>query len=82
MKNQNIDIWGDYVRLRDLIISIAITAVLTMGCYFLAPNNDTTKQLFYGLGGAVLGFIISTLVISPKRVVTEVSASEEKAGDE
>lgn len=41
-----------------------------MGAYFLAPSDDKTKQLFFGLAGAVIGFILSTLFIKPKRIVT------------
>jgi len=66
-----IEIWGDLVDLKDLIIAIVICSATTMGCFFLAPASDTTKQLFFGLGGAVAGFIISRLLIKPKRIVIE-----------
>ncbi|MEI5994674.1 hypothetical protein [Candidatus Enterococcus mansonii] len=71
MKKNLIELWGDLVDLKDLIIAIAICSVTTMGSFFLAPAQDTTKQLFFGLGGAVLGFIISTFLIKPKRTVIE-----------
>lgn len=41
-----------------------------MGAYFLAPSDDKTKQLFFGLAGAVIGFILSSIFIKPKRVIT------------
>lgn len=69
MKKNLIELWGDLVDLRDLILAIAFCSVTTMGGFFLAPAADTTKQLFFGLGGAVVGFIISTLLIKPKRIV-------------
>ncbi|MBO0423727.1 hypothetical protein BCR22_12115 [Enterococcus plantarum] len=71
MKKNLIELWGDLVDLKDLIIAIGICSVTTMGGFFLAPTQDTTKQLFFGLGGAVLGFMISTFLITPKRIVIE-----------
>lgn len=71
MKKNLVEIWGDLVDLKDLILAIAICSVTTMGSFFLAPATDTTKQLFFGLGGAVTGFIISTFLIKPKRTVIE-----------
>lgn len=69
-KNQLVEIWGDVVEIRFLLISIIISSISTMGAYFLAPANDKTKQLFFGLIGAVIGFTISTISIKPKRVIT------------
>ena len=70
-----IEIWGDVVELRDLVRSILISAVSTMGLYFLAPDGNKTLQLFFGLGGAVLGFIISGVLTKPKRII---SSSQEE----
>lgn len=68
MNNKNmVEIWGDIVELKALIKAIIISSMTTMGAYFMAPNGDKTKELFLGLGGAVLGFIISTILINPKR---------------
>lgn len=71
MKNKNtmVEIWGDVIEVKHLIISIIISSIFTMGGYFLAPSNDKTRQLFYGLLGAVIGFIISTFLIKPKRII-------------
>ncbi|AEB30499.1 hypothetical protein CAR_c18420 [Carnobacterium sp. 17-4] len=69
-KQEKFEIWGDVVELRDLIISILLSSGSTMGAYFLAPSDDKTKQLFFGLAGAVVGFVLSTLFIKPKRIVT------------
>ncbi|MCA5012330.1 MULTISPECIES: hypothetical protein [unclassified Enterococcus] len=71
MKKNLIELWGDLVDLKDLILAIVICSVTTMGSFFLAPAGNTTKQLFFGLGGAVLGFVISTVLIKPKRTVIE-----------
>lgn len=72
MKNKEmVEIWGDVVALKSLAIAMVISSVCTMGMYFLAPANDKTNQLFFGLGGAVLGFVICTIFIKPKRVIVE-----------
>lgn len=67
--NTMVEIWGDVIEIEHLIISIIISSLSTMGGYFLAPSNDRTKQLFFGLLGAVIGFIISTFLIKPKRII-------------
>lgn len=69
-KRQLVEIWGDVVELKSLLILIILSGLFTMGAYFLAPSNDKTMQLFYGLAGSVVGFIISSIVIKPKRIIT------------
>lgn len=68
-KQQLIEIWGDVVDLRDLVQSILISGITTMGAFFLAPGDNPTKQLFFGLIGALIGFILSVLLTKPKRQV-------------
>ncbi len=53
-----VEIWGDVVEIKDLLISIAFSSVFTIVSYFLAPSNNKTRELFYGMLGAVIGFII------------------------
>lgn len=69
MKNnrQMVEIWGDVVELKSLILSISISTILTMTAYLVASDSAKSRQLFFGLSGAVLGFIISTVLIKPKR---------------
>lgn len=71
MKNKStmVEIWGDVIEIKHLIISIIISSLSTMMGYFLAPSNDKTKELFYGLSGAIIGFIISTFIIKPKQII-------------
>ncbi|MCF6462544.1 hypothetical protein [Clostridium sp. Cult1] len=73
-----IEIWGDIVEIKSLVISIIISGTTTMGAYFLAPSNNQTKQLFFGLVGAVLGFAISTLLIKPKRIILLEEETKDK----
>lgn len=68
-KNTMVEIWGDVIEIKHLIISIVISSVFTIGAYFLAPSHDKIRELFYGLLGAVVGFIISTILIKPKRII-------------
>ncbi len=68
LKKDLIEIWGDLVSQKDLLLSLSVSSLCTLGAYFFAPKN-TTSQLFFGLGGAVVGFIIITLLITPKRHV-------------
>lgn len=46
-----------------------------MGGYFLAPN-DPPLPLFFGLVGTLIGFIITSLIIKPKRNLKEVEGEE------
>ncbi|NLJ97795.1 MAG: hypothetical protein GX320_00775 [Tissierellia bacterium] len=77
-KGQMFEVWGDIIEIKSLVISIIISSTSTMGAYFIAPSNDKTKQLFFGLIGSVLGFIISTFFIRPKRIITIEEESIEK----
>lgn len=64
-----LELWGDLVGSIDMVQAIVVSTVLTIGGYFLAPSQDTTKQLFFGLMGAVLALFINTLFIKPKRII-------------
>lgn len=72
---QNIEVWEDLVRIRDLVISLIVCSITTLGAYFLAPN-EPPKPLFFGLSGAILGFVICTLFIKPKRIFIETDREE------
>ena len=69
MQNDKVELWGDVVSLNQLLISIFISIICTMGLYFLAPQDDKSEQLFFGLIGAVISFIITSLIFKPKRNV-------------
>lgn len=79
--NQNkkyLELWGDLVGTKDLFQAIFLSSGLTMVGYFVAPSGDTTRQLFFGLGGAVLAMIINTLTIKPKRAINKNKLQEDK----
>ncbi|WP_375841882.1 hypothetical protein [Cytobacillus sp. Hz8] len=72
---KNIEVWEDLVSIRDLVLSLLINTITTLGCYFLAPN-EPPKPLFFGLSGAIIGFIITSFIINPKRKLQEIESEE------
>jgi hypothetical protein len=72
MKKQTlIEIWGDVVEARSLLYSILIITFTTLGAHLLAPAGDRTLGLFFGLAGAVIGFIIVVALFKPKRIIKD-----------
>jgi hypothetical protein len=71
-----IEIWGDNVKLRDLLLSMVLCIVFALGGYILALG-DAPQPLILGLIGGVIGFIISSILIKPKRRIT-VLGEEDK----
>lgn len=72
---KNIEVWEDLVNIRDLVISLIICSCTTLGGYFLAPK-EPPKPLFFGLSGAIIGFVICTIFIKPKRIFIENDKEE------
>jgi len=68
--SEYVEVWEDFVSIKDLVISLIICCILTIGAYLLAPN-DPPKPLFFGLSGALIGFIICSVIIKPKRNLIE-----------
>lgn len=75
-EEENIEVWEDLVHIKDLVIAIIISTITTLGAYIIAPN-DPPKPLIFGLVGAVVGFIISSLLIKPKRNFRYMDEEEE-----
>ncbi len=71
MKKPLVEIWGDVVDAKELTLSIVITTTLALGLHLLAPADNPTAGLFFGLAGAVTGFLISCVLFRPKRTVTK-----------
>ncbi|RYG74224.1 hypothetical protein EU245_03140 [Lentibacillus lipolyticus] len=64
-KKENIEVWEDLVRIKDLVLSLFICSATSLGGYLIAPAGQ--QPLVFGLIGAVAGFIISAIIIKPKR---------------
>ncbi len=62
----NIEIWDDLVSIKDLVKALSICIITTFCGYFLSPS-DSYKPLLFGLVGAIVGFLISSFIIKPKR---------------
>ena len=77
-KKKLVEIWGDVVAIRSLVLDILFSSFSTMGAFFLAPVDDRSKQLFFGLAGALIGFVLSSIFIKPKRVIMKPSLQDEK----
>lgn len=68
-EGENIEVWEDVVNMKDLLISMIICSVAALGGYLIAPD-EPPQPLIYGLVGIVIGFIISTTIIKPKRTLS------------
>lgn len=68
--SEYVEVWEDVVSIKDLVISLIICSIMTLGAYLLAPN-DPPKPLFFGLSGALIGFIVCSVIIKPKRNLIE-----------
>lgn len=71
----NIEVWEDLVSIKQLFLSLVICSVSAFGGYFLAPN-ERPKQLFLGLLGAIIGFVICSIIIKPKRTFIEATQED------
>jgi CHASE2 domain-containing sensor protein len=61
-----LNVWDDTVSGRDLLISLAIATLLSLGGFLLTPW-PAPGPLVLGIAGAILGFFISALLFRPKR---------------
>lgn len=74
-KPENIEVWEDVVNIKDLILSMVICSVFALGGYLIAPNEEP-KPLIFGLIGVVVGFVISTIIVKPKRTLSYMEDEE------
>jgi hypothetical protein len=72
---KNIEVWEDLVSIKELVISLVICSLGAFGGYFLAPK-ERPKQLFLGLLGAIIAFVICSIIIKPKREFIETSQED------
>lgn len=71
-----VEVWEDNVKISDLLLSMVLCVGLSLGGYIIAPG-EAPQPLIFGLVGGVAGFIISSIVIKPKRNVTHLEEGEE-----
>lgn len=74
-KKTFIDMWGDTVDIKDLVMGMGICILFSLGGYLIAPG-DPPQPLIFGIVGGVIGFIISSIIIKPKRKITESREDE------
>ena len=74
MKQKLLYMWNDFVTIKDLSLAIILSIVGTLAGFFLAGTNPT-RQLFFGLIGAIIAFVINTFIIKPKRTIKSQEAS-------
>lgn len=70
------DVWGDNIDLKELLISMLLSVIGTLGGYLIAPN-EAPMPLVFGLVGGIIAFIVSSIIFKPKRRITM-----EERGDE
>jgi hypothetical protein len=73
---QLVEVWGDTVAIGDLLKSLLICTSISMGVYFLAPNQPS-YPLVGGLIGAMIGFILCSCLFHPKRKLVEGNSKKE-----
>lgn len=74
-KGHLVEIWEDNVDIKDLLIAMILCVGFSLGGYLIAFGG--TPPLIFGLGGGVIGFIISSIIIKPKRKLTMLEEGEE-----
>ena len=74
-QKDNIDIWEDNVKIKDLGIAMLLCIIFTLGGYIIAPG-EAPQPLIFGLIGGVIGFIISSIIIKPKRKITKIEKGD------
>lgn len=72
---KNIEVWEDVVCIKDLVIALVICSATAFGGYFVAPNKPP-KPLLFGLSGAIVGFVICSIIIKPKRIFIEADQED------
>jgi hypothetical protein len=69
---QYVEIWGDRVSLKDLVVALAVCAAATVAAVLLGRVLGQ-DEFFWGLGGAVVGFAAAVALVRPKRDVRIVA---------
>jgi glycopeptide antibiotics resistance protein len=75
-KEKYVEIWEDNVHIKDLLVAMALCIGFALGGYLFAFGD--TPPLIFGLAGGVIGFIISSIIIKPKRQLTVMEEGEDE----
>jgi len=76
---QYVEIWGDRVSLRDLVLALAVVTAATVAAVAVSRALDGS-EFFWGLGGSVVGFGAAVALVRPKRDVQIVDDDAAEAG--
>lgn len=79
--DEYVEIWGDRVSLRDLVVALAVCAATTVVAVVLGRVTGGS-EFFWGLGGSVVGFVGACVLVRPKRdvrIVDDADASPDGA---
>jgi hypothetical protein len=76
---QYVEIWGDRVSMRDLVVALAAVATVTVVAVLIGRALDGS-EFFWGLGGSVVGFGVALVLVRPKRDVQIVADDDAEAG--
>jgi len=64
-----VELYSEYVSLKDLAICVPVCAACAFSLYFFSPISE--MRITFGLVGAFIGFGVSALITKPKREVKE-----------
>ena len=76
---QYVEIWGDRVSMRDLVLALAVTAAATVAAVVVG-RALRCSEVFWGLGGARVRFGAALALNPPKRDVRIVADEDVDAG--
>lgn len=82
------EVWGDTVNLKELLCSVLMGIVFTLGFYLIARHFflqiDSLEAslargyaLFVGIGGCLISSVISAKLFRPKRIISELNKSSD-----
>jgi len=73
-EEQLVEIWEDNVDIKDLMVAMFLCIAFSLGGYIFAFGG--IPPLIFGLIGGVIGFIIASIIIKPKRRLTMTEEGE------
>lgn len=79
-REPHIEVWNDLVSARDLVLSLAVCGICATSALVIATLTGG-QLLFWGLGGSVLGFAVSSLLVRPKRDVSIVETAADESAE-